>query len=300
MRSAHLRRPVLAEQSACPKLAGVPTEPADAASQHRDQPIDRDHEDTLLNPLDATRTNQTDHRHRAAPTPTPAPSRQPRRLVAHPSEMAIVVRPRFGLDRERDTGWCDRQRVDVPSPSPRQRMPQTPTLGLKDCKRPPDLVLGASAYPAAPGEREPLSGVEPERNRRQQGHRPLGRRRPQGPAPRERRRWRLPPPCRRATGGGTAGGARSSFPALTHAMSCRLPDHLRPWFHRVKTFRPRPLLSVQPFSVATRVVLVSEPGGALPRQTRRFRIGSGNPRGMCLICGQTFPPRRSRQRRQYG
>jgi integrase len=49
-------------------------------------------------------------------------------LVAHPSELAIVVRPRLCLDREADAGGRDRQRVDVASALPRQRMAQPPLL----------------------------------------------------------------------------------------------------------------------------------------------------------------------------
>ena len=138
------------------------TESTDRASQHRDQPIDRDHQNVLLKPLDAACANHADHWHRAASTPPPTPARQPRRLLAHPSEMAIVVRPRLRLDHERDTGRRDRQPVDVPASAPRQRVPQPPPLRLKRRKHTPDLVLGASSHAAALGERQPMAGVEPE------------------------------------------------------------------------------------------------------------------------------------------
>src|SRR5450631_1232636 len=121
----------VAEESARAELVSGPTEPTDRASQHRDQPIDRDHQNVLLKSLDAACANQADHWHRAASTPPPTPAGQPRRLLAHPSEMAIVVCPRFRLDREPDAGRRDRQRVDVPSSSPRQRVPQPPPLRLK-------------------------------------------------------------------------------------------------------------------------------------------------------------------------
>ena len=96
MHSAHSRRPVLAEPvgASQARRRADRTEPADAASQHRDQPIDRDHENVPLEPLDATSANQADNRHRAAPAPPPAAARQPCRLLPHPSEMAIVVRLR--------------------------------------------------------------------------------------------------------------------------------------------------------------------------------------------------------------
>ncbi len=154
--------PRWAKKSACSDLVGGPIESTDRASQHPDQPIDRDHQNVLLKPLDAACANQADHWHRAASAPPPTPARQPRRLFAHPSDMAIVVCPRFRLDPEPDAGRRDRQRVDVPSSSPPQRVPLPPPLRLKRRKHTPDLVLGASAHAAALGERQPMPGVEPE------------------------------------------------------------------------------------------------------------------------------------------
>ena len=94
--------------------------PAGAASQNWDQPIDRNYENRLLEPMDATSANDADHRHRAAPAPPSTPPRQPCRLGAHLSEMAIVVRPSLRLDHEPDAGLSDRHRVDVPAPAPGQ------------------------------------------------------------------------------------------------------------------------------------------------------------------------------------
>ena len=128
-----------------------------APSQHGDQPIDRDHEDAVLDPLDATRANEADHRHGAAPTPPPTPARQPRRLFPHPGEMAIVVAPRLGLDGEHNSGGRDRQGVDVPPASPRQRVPQPPPVGLERPQRATDLVLRASAD--ARRARDPVPNV---------------------------------------------------------------------------------------------------------------------------------------------
>jgi hypothetical protein len=132
----------------------------------------------LLNPLDPPRANHADDRRRAAPTPPPTPARQPRRLLAHPSEMAIVVRPRFRLDGERESGRRNRQRVDVPAPAPRQGMTHPPPLSVKRRKRTPDFVLRASAHPAALGERQPVASVEagPERDREQDSSRRHGAR----------------------------------------------------------------------------------------------------------------------------
>ena len=225
------------EESARAELFGRPTEPTDRASQHRDQPIDRDHQNVLIKPLDAACANQADHWHRAASTPPPTPPRRPCRLVAHPREMTTVVRPRFRLNREPDAGRRDRQRVDVPSSSPRQRVPQPPPLRLKRRKHTPDLVLGASSHAAALGERQPMPSVEPERNRSQQQHRQphIGAPAPAMTSPsRAAAALSAPGRGRRATAGGTAGGRPSS--------RCDLPD-CGTGDHRLSPTKPTPGMS---------------------------------------------------------
>ena len=47
-------------------------------------------------------------------------------------------------------------------------MPQPPPLRRKRPEHLLDLVLGASAYPAALGERQPVAGVEPESERKRE------------------------------------------------------------------------------------------------------------------------------------
>jgi hypothetical protein len=179
MQSADSRRPRWPKSPLMPSSL-VGRRAGDTASEHRDQPIDRDHQHGLLNPLDATRANHAHDRHGAAPTPTPTPPRQPRSLLAHPSEMAIVIRPRLGLDHERDAGRRDCQRVDAPAPAPGQRMTQPPPVRPKWCKCALDLVLRASTNAAALGERQPVASVEPEpdgeeENGAGRGYRPRAR-----------------------------------------------------------------------------------------------------------------------------
>jgi hypothetical protein len=89
----------------------------------------------------------------------PTPARQPCRLVAHPSELAIVVRPRLRLDREPDAGGIANESMS-PRPCPRQRMTQPPPLRPKRRQRAPDLVLRASTHAAAPGEQQPVAGIQ--------------------------------------------------------------------------------------------------------------------------------------------
>jgi hypothetical protein len=93
-----------AEESAQAKLLGEPTEPADPASQGRDQPIDRDHESVLLKPLDATCADQADH-----PGTAPRKHHRRRRRDSH----AAWSRTRAS-DREPDAG-----RIANESMSPR-------------------------------------------------------------------------------------------------------------------------------------------------------------------------------------
>jgi hypothetical protein len=160
----------VAERSARAELVRRPTKSTNRTSQHRDQPIDRDHQNVLLKPLDATRADNAQHRYRAASTPAPTPTRQPCRLVAHPREVAIVEAHRLGLDGERDSGRRDCQGVDVPPASPRQRVPQPPPLPLQLREPAPHLVLRASTHAAAPRKRQALAGIEahPERERQQE------------------------------------------------------------------------------------------------------------------------------------
>ena len=218
-----LETPPLAGEPAHAGLVDGPTEPADAASQPGDQPIDRDHEHAALNPLDATRANQADHRHGAAPTPTPTPPRQPRRLFAHPNEMPILVRPRLCLDRESRARRPDRQRVDVPPSSPRYRVPQSPTLEFKNCS-----ARRTSSSERAPtrhttGQRQPMPGRTGQTRARARAGPPRLRSLPRSRQPAARRRRSPSPPRRLSTAAGTAADARSSLAVVaTSRFVCRL------------------------------------------------------------------------------
>ena len=202
----------VAKESARAELVGGPTEPTDRASQHRDQPIDRDHQNVLLKPLDAACANQADHWHRAASTPPPTPARQPRRLFAHPSEMAIVVRP-ASSSRSRTRRRSAR--------SPTSRCPLAPATAASDAAAtPPSEAARTRAGPRPPSERPRgcarRATASGERRTRARGR---GRewRRPRIPPRRPRRaaqaaHLRRSPslPSRPLTAAGTAGDARSS------------------------------------------------------------------------------------------
>ena len=72
------------------------------------QPVHRNHENVVLDPFDAPHANNAhDAQGPVARPPSPAP-RQPRRLLAHPSQMASVVGSRLRLDRFLPPVWSSR------------------------------------------------------------------------------------------------------------------------------------------------------------------------------------------------
>lgn len=77
-----------------------PTQPRRSAQDMR-QPVDRDHEDIILDSLDAPGTDDAHGAERPAAYPSSPAARQLRRLLAHPGEMALVVCPRFRLGLRR-------------------------------------------------------------------------------------------------------------------------------------------------------------------------------------------------------
>ena len=91
---------------------------------------------------------------------------KPRRLLAHPSEMAPVVRSGLRLDRDRNPGRRDRHRVDVSPALPRQRVPKPPPLRLERGERALHLVLRVGADSTATSERKPVPSVETQTRRR--------------------------------------------------------------------------------------------------------------------------------------
>jgi hypothetical protein len=139
-------------------------------------PADRSrHQNVLLKPLDATWANHADHPHHPAPTPPPTPARQPRRLLAHPGEMALV-RPRLGLDRERDASRR----------SPPSRCPRAPASAASAAAAtPPPEPAHAHAGPRPPSERPRCCAgratASGERKARAQPPPAAARQRPLGP-----------------------------------------------------------------------------------------------------------------------
>ena len=109
------------------------------------QPVDRHHHDVMLDALDAPRTDQTHDAKSAATCPPSPASRQPRRLLSNSSEVTHVVRPRFGLDRNRDAGGSDCHRVDVAL--------ATPTSRSAEGASPPPRGVRARAAPRPPSGR---------------------------------------------------------------------------------------------------------------------------------------------------
>ena len=128
------------------------------------QPVDRDHQDVIFNTLNATRTDDAKHADRATACPSSPAPRQPRRLLAHPSEMTSVERSGLSLDgflpRGGNAGGRDRHRVDVPLTLPRQRVPKPPPLRLERGERALHLVFRAGADTTATSERKPAPSIE--------------------------------------------------------------------------------------------------------------------------------------------
>ena len=77
-------------------------------------------------------------------------------------EVAHVVAPGLGLDRDRHAGGGDRHRVDVSPASPWQRVPKPPALRLEEGERAMHLVLRAGADSTAIRERKPVPSAEPQ------------------------------------------------------------------------------------------------------------------------------------------
>ena len=180
----------------------------------------------MLDPLDAPRPNDAHDAERPVACPPSPASRQPRRLLAHPSEMTSFVRPGLRLDRDGDPAGRDRHRVDVSPALPRQRMPQPPALRLQRCERALDGVLRAGPDPAAASEREPVAGVEPESERYEEHEPPSDRRThaDERQPPAERRRPRPPRLRRLSRAAGTAGGARSSSCVFDRSLAASPPN----------------------------------------------------------------------------
>jgi hypothetical protein len=72
----------------------------------------------MLAALDSGHADDAQDRKRAATAPSPPAASEPPSLLDHPTQLALVVSPGLGLDRESDAGRRDRDRIDVPTVLP--------------------------------------------------------------------------------------------------------------------------------------------------------------------------------------
>ena len=121
---------------------------------------------------------------------------QPFRLLEHTSNVPVLEGFGFRFDCECHAGGSDRDRVDVPTSAPRQRVAQPPALRLELRERSLHLVLRAGADPAAAGEHEPVPRMEAETDREQQ-QKTGDRRRPHAREPEAEHRDRSGAGCGR-------------------------------------------------------------------------------------------------------
>jgi len=118
----------------------------------------------MLDPVDAPHPNEAHDCKGTVWCPSSPTPRQPPRLLAHPSEMAIVVPPGLRLDRDGNAGRRDRHRIDVSMALPRERVAQPPALRLERCQRVLDGVLRLDPDPAPTSEREPVARAQAKRS----------------------------------------------------------------------------------------------------------------------------------------
>jgi hypothetical protein len=116
----------------------------------------------MLDALDGPRADQTHDAQGTVSCPPSPASRQPRRLLAHPSEMAPVVGSGLRLDCDRNPGRGDRHRVDISRSLPPKRVPQPPALGPERHECTLHVVLRASTYATPTGESEPVASADTE------------------------------------------------------------------------------------------------------------------------------------------
>ena len=126
--------------------------------------VQRDDQNPAVDPLQTTGAHDAQDRECPARAPALPAAVKPERHLSNARDVTRVEHPRLGLDRESDAGRGDRDRVDVSSSSPRQRVAQPPTFTLEPRERPLDLVLRAGADPAAARKRQPATRVHAERH----------------------------------------------------------------------------------------------------------------------------------------
>jgi hypothetical protein len=128
---------------------------------HWDKPVNRNDQHIVLVVLHSDRAHyaQGTKRRGVAPPPPPPPS-EPPGLLGHPPEVALVVRPGLGIDRESNAVRRDRHRIDVPAAPPAHAMTHPPPVFLEQRQGAPHLILRASADRAPPGEGQPVRSAQ--------------------------------------------------------------------------------------------------------------------------------------------
>lgn len=145
----------------CRKLViGQPAQgPISRRSERPKQALERDNKHTLLPALHAASAGNAKDRHGPMAAPPSSEAPQPRHLLAHQSEVPVVIRRCIRFDREGDAARRDRDLVDVASPG------QPTALASQRRERARDLVLGVRADAAEPSERKPVARVKGEGKR---------------------------------------------------------------------------------------------------------------------------------------
>jgi hypothetical protein len=138
-----MRRGRRQERGPCPS--------AHAVAQRGRQPVERHHQDTVLESPDSVGPHDAQHRHRSVPTPTPAAGGHPARARGGARELVGGVGPRLGLDDERqaDRARGDRHVIDVAAAVPAQRNAAAASRRRAAGQRPLHLSLGACSHAAA-------------------------------------------------------------------------------------------------------------------------------------------------------
>ena len=173
------------------------------------QPVDRNHQDVVLDAFDAPRafTRHSTRKRRCGPIA--AGARQPRRLLAHPSEMATLVRSGLRLDRDGYPGRGDRHRVDVSRHPATRANVASATPPPAAAQAPADRVLRAAPTRLRPARRTSGARADAEPKRAEEQQHAASERRP-GAARHEGKECRASPRRRLA-------GTREPTPVLLSA-----------------------------------------------------------------------------------
>ena len=131
---------------------------------------------TSVQMLYPTLPHHAEDRQPSPACPTPAAPRKPVGLRSDAIKMPSVINSRLSLDRDHQSGRSERNRIDIATTAPSQRMPQPPALRLQRCERALDGVLRARPDPTPASEREPVARVQTQPDGREE-QQPAERRR---------------------------------------------------------------------------------------------------------------------------